>query len=29
LCGFGYKDELDRAGADLILETTRELVEWM
>lgn len=29
LCGFGEKDELERAGADLILETTTELTRWM
>lgn len=29
LCGFGEKQELERAGADLILETTTELMRWM
>jgi predicted PurR-regulated permease PerM/phosphoglycolate phosphatase-like HAD superfamily hydrolase len=29
LCGFGEKDELERAGADLILDTTSELRKWM
>lgn len=29
LCGFGEQDELERAGADVILETTRELQDWM
>jgi predicted PurR-regulated permease PerM/phosphoglycolate phosphatase-like HAD superfamily hydrolase len=29
LCGFGEKQELERAGADLILETTTELMHWM
>jgi phosphoglycolate phosphatase len=29
LCGFGDQDELERVGADLILKTTNELVEWM
>lgn len=29
LCGFGEADELKRAGADLILETTSELEDWL
>jgi HAD superfamily hydrolase (TIGR01509 family) len=29
LCGFGEKDELQRAGADLVLETTGALSDWM
>ena len=29
LCGFGEQDELERAGADLILQITSELGEWM
>jgi phosphoglycolate phosphatase-like HAD superfamily hydrolase len=29
LCGFGEEDELKRVGADLILETTSELADWM
>lgn len=29
LCGFGEKDELERAGADLVLEVTSELKDWM
>jgi phosphoglycolate phosphatase-like HAD superfamily hydrolase len=29
LCGFGDQDELERAGADLILRTTTELKDWM
>lgn len=29
LCGFGTQDELERAGADLILTTTVELTHWM
>ncbi len=29
LCGFGEADELESAGADLILETTSQLKEWM
>jgi HAD superfamily hydrolase (TIGR01549 family) len=29
LCGFGYEDELERAGADLVLKTTNELLDWM
>jgi phosphoglycolate phosphatase len=29
LCGFGEEDELERAGADLILETTSQLNRWM
>lgn len=29
LCGFGEEDELKRAGADLILETTSQLNRWM
>ncbi len=29
LCGFGYQDELERAGADLVLRTTNELLDWM
>jgi predicted PurR-regulated permease PerM/phosphoglycolate phosphatase-like HAD superfamily hydrolase len=29
LCGFGEQDELERAGADIILRTTRELQNWM
>jgi len=29
LCGLGREDELERAGADLILNTTSELVTWM
>jgi HAD superfamily hydrolase (TIGR01549 family) len=28
-CGFGHRDELERAGADLILDTTSELLNWM
>jgi phosphoglycolate phosphatase len=29
LCGFGQEDELDRAGADLILKVTSELTKRM
>jgi phosphoglycolate phosphatase-like HAD superfamily hydrolase len=29
LCGFGQHEELERAGADLILETTGDLMDWM
>ncbi len=29
LCGFGEEDELERAGADVILKTTSELIRWM
>lgn len=29
LCGFGEEDELERAGADLVLETTNQLNRWM
>jgi HAD superfamily hydrolase (TIGR01549 family) len=29
LCGFGSRQELERAGADRILETTGELADWM
>jgi predicted PurR-regulated permease PerM/phosphoglycolate phosphatase-like HAD superfamily hydrolase len=29
LCGFGNRDELERAGADLILDTTRDLLGWL
>lgn len=29
LCGFGEQEELERAGADLILKTTTELEDWM
>jgi predicted PurR-regulated permease PerM/phosphoglycolate phosphatase-like HAD superfamily hydrolase len=29
LCGFGDRADLERAGADLILETSRELSRWM
>jgi predicted PurR-regulated permease PerM/phosphoglycolate phosphatase-like HAD superfamily hydrolase len=29
LCGFGEQEELERAGADLILKTTTELGDWM
>lgn len=29
LCGFGQRDELERAGADLILKTTADLRDWM
>jgi len=29
LCGFGYKNELERAGADLILENTADLVGYL
>jgi phosphoglycolate phosphatase len=29
LCGFGEKDELERAGADVILKTTSDLTDWM
>ena len=29
LCGFGTEAELERAGADLILNTTSELGKWM
>jgi phosphoglycolate phosphatase len=29
LCGFGQRDELERAGADRILQTTTELQDWM
>jgi predicted PurR-regulated permease PerM/phosphoglycolate phosphatase-like HAD superfamily hydrolase len=29
LCGFGEEEELERAGADLILETTSQLNRWM
>jgi len=28
LCGFGEQDELDAAGADLILDSTAELTDW-
>jgi len=28
LCGFGERDELETAGADLILGSTAELAEW-
>jgi len=29
LCGFGQRDELERAGADLILDTTADLQDWV
>jgi HAD superfamily hydrolase (TIGR01549 family) len=29
LCGFGSRDELEDAGADLILECTPDLADWM
>jgi predicted PurR-regulated permease PerM/phosphoglycolate phosphatase-like HAD superfamily hydrolase len=29
LCGFGTQDQLERAGADLILVTTGELADWL
>ena len=29
LCGLGMEAELERAGADLILETTGELITWL
>ncbi len=29
LCGFGCRDELQRAGADLILNTTTDLRDWL
>jgi predicted PurR-regulated permease PerM/phosphoglycolate phosphatase-like HAD superfamily hydrolase len=29
LCGFGSREELERAGADLVLEHTGELVDWL
>jgi hypothetical protein len=29
LCGFGEQDELERAGADKVLETTSDLMDWM
>jgi HAD superfamily hydrolase (TIGR01549 family) len=29
LCGFGQREELKRAGADLIFQTTSELKNWM
>jgi len=29
LCGFGSKDELERAGADRIIEVTSELKDWL
>lgn len=29
LCGFGSKDQLERAGADLVLTTTSDLVDWL
>ncbi len=29
LCGFGSRDELERAGADLILKNTSDLTDWM
>jgi predicted PurR-regulated permease PerM/phosphoglycolate phosphatase-like HAD superfamily hydrolase len=29
LCGFGSRDQLERAGADLILATTHDLVDWL
>ena len=29
LCGFGHRTELERAGAERIVETTRDLVDWM
>ena len=29
LCGFGSKKELERAGADLVLDRTSELVDWL
>jgi phosphoglycolate phosphatase len=29
LCGFGTQDELERAGATLILKTTSELRHWL
>lgn len=29
LCGFGRRDELERAGADLILNATSDLADWL
>jgi HAD superfamily hydrolase (TIGR01549 family) len=29
LCGFGGRDELENAGADLILQSTPELLDWL
>lgn len=29
LCGFGDREELERAGADLILDTTSDLLDWL
>ncbi len=29
LCGFGSREELERAGADLILDCTGELLDWL
>jgi HAD superfamily hydrolase (TIGR01509 family) len=29
LCGFGSKENLERAGADLILEVTSDLLDWL
>jgi phosphoglycolate phosphatase len=29
LCGLGTEAELERAGADLILDTTSDLLNWM
>lgn len=29
LCGFGDREELERAGADRIIDTTSDLVDWM
>ncbi len=29
LCGFGSKNELEKAGADRILAVTSELMDWM
>jgi phosphoglycolate phosphatase-like HAD superfamily hydrolase len=29
LSGFGYRDELERAGADRIFESSRDLKSWM
>ncbi len=29
LCGFGSREELERAGADLILSNTSDLLDWL
>lgn len=29
LCGFGSREELERAGADLVLDTTSDLLDWL